>query len=57
MKKIFSLILQSLLTLVLINAQQPWQKISYPGTKELGVNFKTPPPEYGMILWWGWDGR
>jgi len=56
MKKVFSLIVQSLLTIVLLNAQHPWQKISNPGTKEIEVNFKTPPPEYGMILWWGWDG-
>lgn len=56
MKRIFSLIVQSLFSLVLINAQQPWQKISYPETRELVANFKTPPPEYGMILWWGWDG-
>jgi len=56
LKRIFSLIVQSLFSLVLINAQQPWQKISYPETRELVANFKTPPPEYGMILWWGWDG-
>jgi hypothetical protein len=37
-------------------AQQPWQNISDPGIKEIKILFKTPPPEYGIILWWGWDG-
>ncbi len=38
------------------NAQQPWQRLSDPTTEELASNFNAPPPEYGMILWWGWDG-
>lgn len=39
-----------------VNAQQPWQKISDLNIRECADNFKTPPAEYGMILWWGWDG-
>jgi hypothetical protein len=39
-----------------MNAQRPWQAISDPGIKDLVQNFRNPPPEYGMILWWGWDG-
>lgn len=39
-----------------VNSQQPWQKISDPTAKELSVMFREPPSEYGMILWWGWDG-
>ncbi len=56
MKKVTCIIIYSLLSLVILNGQQPWQKISYPATNEILDKFKTPPPEYGMILWWGWDG-
>ena len=56
MKKV-SLLLLSLLTLCITSAgQQPWQKFSDLSTREIAANFKSPPPEYGMILWWGWDG-
>jgi hypothetical protein len=41
---------------ILSEAQQPWQKITDPKTREIAGNFKSPPAEYGMILWWGWDG-
>ena len=44
-------------TCISIHAQKPWQQITYPRTKDLAANFKSPPPEYGMILWWGWDGH
>jgi hypothetical protein len=50
------LIIGLIITVVSLNGQQPWQQINYPGTKEIAANFKTPPPQYGMILWWGWDG-
>ncbi len=39
-----------------ISAQRPWQEITDPGITEIAGNFQSPPPEYGMILWWGWDG-
>lgn len=41
---------------LLLNAQQSWQKFSDLSVKTIAENFKSPPPEYGMILWWGWDG-
>jgi hypothetical protein len=56
MKKHLFLIITLLTIAVSIEAQKPWQKISDPAIKEVAANFKTPPPEYGMILWWGWDG-
>ena len=56
MKKTVLFIVTSLLTVVLLHAQQPWQNFSNPGIKELASRFKNPPPEYGIILWWGWDG-
>ena len=37
-------------------ADRPWQEITVPGAAEVAANFRTPPPEYGMVLWWGWDG-
>ena len=57
MKKILPLIIIFLVSAVCLNAQQPWQKFSDPGIKALTAAFKSPPAEYGMILWWGWDGH
>lgn len=37
-------------------AQQTWQKISSPSLEEVAGHFQSPPPENGMVLWWGWDG-
>ena len=53
MKKTFFLIITSLLTSIVLHAQQPWQKITDAGTIEIAANFKNPPARYGMILWWG----
>ena len=39
-----------------MNAQRPWQSITMPSVNEAASNFDTPPPEYGLTLWWGWDG-
>lgn len=33
---------------------RPWQEISDPSVAEVASRFGTPPPEYGLILWWGW---
>jgi hypothetical protein len=27
-----------------------------PSGEETASNFPSPPPEDGMVLWWGWDG-
>jgi hypothetical protein len=56
MKKIFTLNAVLLLTVINLNSQQPWQKFSDPTIREVVALFNTPPAEYGMILWWGWDG-
>jgi hypothetical protein len=45
-----------ILSAICSNAQQPWQKFSDISLKEISSNFQAPPSEYGMILWWGWDG-
>jgi hypothetical protein len=39
-----------------VTAQSPWKEINYAGIKEIASVFKSPPPQYGIILWWGWDG-
>jgi hypothetical protein len=39
-----------------LNAQQPWQNFSDIGIREISSNFQSPPSDYGMIVWWGWDG-
>jgi hypothetical protein len=56
MKKGIFFLLIILTTGIILNGQQAWQKISEPTIQEIISNFKSPPPEYGMILWWGWDG-
>jgi len=57
MKKVFLPLVFLLIISVSVNSQQPWQKISDPDINDLAASFKSPPAEYGMILWWGWDGR
>jgi hypothetical protein len=37
-------------------AERPWQQIVIPSAAEVAASFGTPPPEYGVTLWWGWDG-
>jgi hypothetical protein len=56
MKKILILISVLIFVNISLKAQQPWQQFSDNSTKEIAANFITPPSEYGMILWWGWDG-
>jgi hypothetical protein len=56
MKKALCLIITIFLPAIFLSAQQPWKQLSDPLLKDISKSFKTPPPEYGMILWWGWDG-
>jgi hypothetical protein len=56
MKKLSLTGVLMILNLISLIAQQPWQKFSDISIKEISLNFQSPPPEYGMILWWGWDG-
>ncbi len=39
-----------------IPAAEPWQRTSDPTVAEAARLFQSPPPEYGAVLWWGWDG-
>ena len=56
MKKLLSALFISFLTILIVHAQQPWQKISDIGLKDLSFHFINPPAENGLVLWWGWDG-
>lgn len=57
MKKIPALIALILVVSYCLNGQRPWQTFSDPAYKSLKTAFSTPPAEYGIILWWGWDGH
>ena len=56
MKRSFLINLLVTITFLTTIAQGNWQKITDPNAAFLAGSFKSPPPEYGMILWWGWDG-
>jgi len=51
--RLSSLLLTAPLTLL---AQQPWQQITVPTTREVAANFPAPPREYGAIHWAIWGG-
>ena len=36
--------------------QRPWQQLSDPTAEEVAAHFQSPPSEYGMTFYWGWDG-
>ena len=33
-----------------------WLTVGNPSAAEVAAQFVMPPPENGLILWWGWDG-
>jgi hypothetical protein len=37
-------------------SQRPWQELSNPDVADVASNFKSPPSEYSMTFYWGWDG-
>ncbi|MCJ7728728.1 MAG: hypothetical protein MUO27_02435, partial [Sedimentisphaerales bacterium] len=57
--KVLSLFLFLNITLIQsgIAAEGPWQKISMPSVVEVALAFPTPPVEYGMTFYWGWEGN
>ena len=34
-----------------------WQKITVPGVRDAARKFANPPPEYGLTMWWFWNGE
>jgi len=52
-----ALVVSSLaLTAGLVAADRPWQQLTMPSVAEVAADFVAPPPEYGLTVWWGWDG-
>ena len=51
-----SLIISPLIAATLAAAGHPWQELNDPSAAEVAAHFSTPPPEYGLTIWWGWDG-
>jgi len=45
-----------LLSLSAAARERSWHKITFPAAAQVASGFLTPPPGYGMTLWWGWDG-
>ncbi|GGF26787.1 glycosyl hydrolase [Hymenobacter cavernae] len=36
--------------------QRPWQQLQQPTVVAVAAQFKTPPPEFGATVTWGWNG-
>lgn len=51
------LLVISILTKMTTAGSMPWQKISFPTVGEVAQSFLSPPVEYGMTFYWGWDGN
>ena len=51
------LIATLLLAFSAVAADRPWQQITVPATSDAAANFSSPPAEYGMVLWWFWNGQ
>ena len=39
------------------NSNRSWQKFNDTGVDEIAANFQSPPVEYSMTFYWGWDGE
>ncbi|MBN1561516.1 glycoside hydrolase, partial [candidate division KSB1 bacterium] len=49
----FSLLLLGLLAC----AKRPWQEFNDASVRALAAHFPSPPVEYSMTFYWGWDGE
>ncbi len=57
LKVLFLVFLLGILSIKsVISAERSWQTISNPTVAEVASNFKSPPAEYSMTFYWGWDG-
>ena len=56
MRLVAGVLLSFVVAAPVFSAERPWQTLRVPSTKEVAARFRTPPPEYGVTLWWGWDG-
>jgi len=46
----------SLLISVALQAQQSWQKLSFPAVQQVKASFQQPPSYHSNSVTWGWDG-
>jgi lysophospholipase L1-like esterase len=37
-------------------ADRPWQALTSPSIREVAERLESPPPQYGLTFYWGWDG-
>ncbi|MBN2611791.1 MAG: hypothetical protein JXB00_09580 [Bacteroidales bacterium] len=56
-KPVFTLL--AVLTMLGITScvERPWQKLTNNSVKDIASQFKTPPVEYSISFYWGWDGK
>ncbi len=53
MRRLFATLL---LAAVAGAADRPWQQVVVPSVNEVARRFASPPPEYGLTMWWFWNG-
>jgi hypothetical protein len=53
---LFLILLLIMSGLAIGQTERPWQKISDPTVAQMAADFNSPPPEYSMTFYWGWDG-
>lgn len=56
MKRLLKISFLLLLVSASIYSQRPWQQLIMPKSVDIVSGFQNPPAEYGIVLWWGWDG-
>jgi hypothetical protein len=56
MKKTIITLLAFIFPALLLTGQHSKNDPNYTPVKNVRPDFKSPPAEYGIILWWGWDG-
>ena len=57
LKVLSSILFLNIILIQSAAAEKPWQKISMPLADDVASNFSSPPVEYGMTFYWGWDGN
>jgi hypothetical protein len=56
MKSFINIIFAVFLLNTTLASDRPWQELSNPDVADVASNFKSPPSEYSMTFYWGWDG-
>ena len=56
MKSYINIVVAVFLLNTTLASERPWQELSNPDVAEVASNFKSPPTEYSMTFYWGWDG-